>query len=138
MRLILIDTGVMSRYIMENEPFVSAISYIGSDRLVISAITKMELTHWINAYKNQLGAKKYRDNFSIINKFPTIQLDRKVSFIAVDLSKYHFAKVADLLIASTALYHGIEIFTVNSKDFKNIKGVNLYTPPNYSEIKKTL
>ena len=70
-----------------------------------------------------------------INKFPLIQIDRKVSSIAVDLSKYHFTKVADLLIASTALHHGIEIFTINAKDFKNIKGVDLYIPPNYSEIK---
>lgn len=138
MRLILVDTGVMSRYIMENEPLVSAISYIGSERLVISAITKMELTHQINGYKAQLGPKKYRDNFSVINKFPVIQIDRKVSAIAVDLSKYHFTKVADLLIASTALHHGIEVFTVNSKDFKNIKGIDLYTPPNYLEIKKAL
>jgi tRNA(fMet)-specific endonuclease VapC len=138
MRLVLVDTGVMSRYIMENETLVSAISYIGSERLVISAITKMELIHWINGYKSQLGAKKYRDNFNVINKYPLIQIDRKVSSIAVELSKHHFTKIPDLLIAATALHHGIEVFTVNTKDFQNIKGVDLYTPPNYAEIKKTL
>jgi predicted nucleic acid-binding protein len=138
MRLIIADTGVISRYVMQKEPFIEALDYIGFDRLAISVITKIELSHWINGYKTQLGAKKYRDSFTVINKFPVIQIDRKVSSIAVDLSKYHFTKVPDLLIASTALHHGIEIFTVNSKDFKNIKGVELYTPPNYFEIKKAL
>jgi tRNA(fMet)-specific endonuclease VapC len=137
MRLIIADTGVVSRYVMQKEPFIEALDYIGFDRLAVSAITKIELTHWVNGYRSQLGDKKYRDSFAVINKFPTIQIDRKVSSIAVELSKHHFTKVADLLIASTALHHGIEIFTVNYKDFKNIKGVDLYTPPNYSEIKKT-
>ncbi len=138
MRLILADTGVVSRRLSENKPITDAFEYIGKDRIVVSSVTKIELFNWVNGYKSELGEKGYRNLIAEINKFPVIQLDRKVSSIAVDLSKYHFSKVADLLIASTALHHGIEIFTVNSKDFKNIKGVDLYNPPNYSEIKKTL
>jgi predicted nucleic acid-binding protein len=138
MRLILADTGVMSRYIMENEPFVNAILYAGSERFVISSITKIELIRWINGYRSQVGERKYKNILNKINRLPTIQIDRKISAISVDLSKHYLTKIPDLLIASTSLTHGIEIFTVNTKDFKPIKGVELYTPPNYSEIKKTL
>jgi predicted nucleic acid-binding protein len=138
MRLILADTGIVSRRLTEKQPIVEAFEYIGKERIVVSSITKIELFNWVNGYKNQLGKKAHRNLVAEINKFPVIQIDRKVSSVAVELSKYHFTKVADLLIASTALHHGIEIFTVNSKDFKNLKGVDLYTPPNYSEIKKTL
>jgi predicted nucleic acid-binding protein len=138
MRLILADTGVVSRRLTKNQPIIDAFEYIGKERIVVSSITKIELFNWVNGYKSQLGEKVHRELVAEINKFPVIQIDRKVSSVAIELSKYYLTKVPDLLIASTALHHGIEIFTVNAKDFKNIKGVDLYNPPNYSEIKKTL
>lgn len=138
MRLILADTGVISRYVMQIPPFIEAIDYIGIDRIAISAITKIELTHWVNGYKKTLGAKKYKDAFILINSFPTVHIDRKISAIAIDLSNHYLTKVPDLLIASTAIHHGIELFTVNGKDFKTIKGFNLYVPPNDSDVKKVL
>lgn len=138
MRLILADTGVMSRYIMETEPFVTAISHAGSGRFVVSSVTKIELIRWINGYRVQVGEKRYKNIVGKINRLPTVQIDRKISAMSVDLSRYYPTKIPDLLIASTALHHRIEIFTINTKDFKIIKGVDLYTPPNYSEIKKRL
>jgi predicted nucleic acid-binding protein len=138
MQLIIADTGVVSRRLIGKQPFIDAFDYIGKERIVITAITKIELFHWVNGFKNGLGEKGYRNTIAEINKFPTIQIDRKVSAIAVDLAQRYFTKVGDLLIASIAIHNGIEIFTVNTKDFKSIKGVNLYTPPNYLEIKDTL
>lgn len=137
MRLILVDSGVMSRYISRVDSFVTAIDNIGQKRIIVSAVTKIELINWVNGYKSQLGLTKYRANLSAINQLPVIQIDRKVSAIAVDLSRRYTIKVPDLLIASTALNNDIEIFTINDKDFK-IKGVNLYIPENYANIKISL
>ncbi len=138
MQLIIADTGIVSRRLSQKQPIIDAFNFIGKERIVITSVTKMELFNWVNGYKTQLGEKGHRNTIAEINKFPVIQIDRKVSAIAVDLSKYYQTKVADLLIASIAIHNGIEIFTINIKDFKSIKGVNLYTPPNYSEIKEIL
>ncbi len=138
MRLIIVDTGVLSRRLSNKEEYIKAFDYIGNERIVITSITKIELFNWVRAYRSHLGEKKYKIIFASIDKFPTIHIDRKTSTLAVELSQRYFTKIGNLLIASVAIQYEIEIFTNNTKDFKNIKGVKLYTPPNYEEIAKTL
>ena len=53
MRLILADTGIVSRRLTENQAIIDAFDYIGKERIVISAITKIELFNWVNGYKSQ-------------------------------------------------------------------------------------
>ncbi len=138
MQLVIVDTGVVSRRLMGNKEIVKAFDFVGNERIVITVITKIELFNWVNGYKSKLGEKTFKMLIAEINRFPTIHIDRKVSSIAVDLSQRYFTKVGDLLIASIAIQNGLEVFTLNHKDFKTIKGVNIYMPPNYAEIKKTL
>ena len=38
-------TGIISRYLMQKEPFIEALDYIGFDGLAVSTIIKIELTH---------------------------------------------------------------------------------------------
>lgn len=82
MRLILADTGIVSRRLSENKPITDAFEYIGKERIVVSSVTKIELFNWVNGYKSQLGEKGHRNLVAEINKFPVIQIDRKVSAIA--------------------------------------------------------
>lgn len=138
MQLVIADTGVVSRRLMGNKEIIEAFDFVGNERIVITAITKIELFNWVNGYKSKLGEKAFKMLIAEINRFPTIHIDRKVSSMAVELSQRYFTKLGDLLIASIAIQNGLEVFTLNQKDFKTIKGVNIYMPPNYSEIKKTL
>ncbi len=138
MQLVIADTGVISRRLMGNKEIIEAFDFVGNERIVITAITKIELFNWVNGYKSKLGEKAFKMLIAEINRFPTIHIDRKVSSIAVELSQRYFTKLGDLLIASIAIQNGLEVFTLNQKDFKTIKGVNIYMPPNYSEIKKIL
>lgn len=36
--------------------------------------------------------------------------------------------IPDALIAATALYHGLELYTLNTRDFNFIRGLRLYKP----------
>jgi predicted nucleic acid-binding protein len=41
----------------------------------------------------------------------------------------HKLSIPDALIASTALVHKIDLYTLNLKDFRFIEGLNLHEPP---------
>ena len=131
MKLILADTGTISRKLTLIDEFVIAFDLTGQERIVVSATTKMELYNWINGYKSLLGESKYRKIVTEINLLPVVQMDRKISFLAIELSKRYSFGVPDLLTAATAICYELEIFTINTKHFKDIKGLNLYIPANF-------
>ena len=131
MKLILADTGTISRKLTLVDEFVVAFDLIGQERIVVSATTKMELYNWINGYKSLLGESKYRKIVTEINLLPVIQIDRKIASLAIELSKRYMFGVPDLLTAATAICYELEIFTINTKHFKDIKGLNLYIPANF-------
>ena len=132
MRLILADTGVMSRYLTNVEKFEKAIDEtISFQRIAVSTTTQMELLHWINGYKSLLNEKDYRSILFKINNLKVLQIDRKIASLAIELSKRYMFGVPDLLTAATAICYELEIFTINTKHFKDIKGLNLYIPANF-------
>ena len=51
--------------------------------------------------------------------------------IMADYSLSHNLKIADGLIAATALVYDIEFYTLNLKDFHFIKGIRIYQPKTY-------
>ena len=103
MKLILADTGTISRKLTLVDEF----------------------------YKSLLGESKYRKIVTEINLLPVIQIDRKIASLAIELSKRYMFGVPDLLTAATAICYELEIFTINTKHFKDIKGLNLYIPANF-------
>jgi predicted nucleic acid-binding protein len=64
-----------------------------------------------------------------ISLFEVIELNEKISKISTDLifnyAKSHNLSIADSLIASTSINANISLYTLNLKDFKFIKGLNL-------------
>jgi len=64
------------------------------------------------------------EKLTVLTIFPSI------SRLAVDLVKQyclsHKLKLPDAQIAATALFHNIELFTLNRKDFVYIPNLKLY------------
>jgi predicted nucleic acid-binding protein len=56
----------------------------------------------------------YKNNSTIIKELRLIGLNKLT--------------IPDALIASTALVHQLELYTLNLKDFRFITGLNLYNP----------
>ncbi|WP_081475148.1 PIN domain-containing protein [Caldithrix abyssi] len=59
-----------------------------------------------------------------------LSLNEEITETAINLiekySKSHGLKIPDALIASTALYHDIILWTYNTKDFLFIEDIKLY------------
>ena len=65
-----------------------------------------------------------------LNSVSIIQVNEAISEIALELqenySLSHNLTIPDALIAATALEEGVELFTLNQKDFKFISQIKLY------------
>lgn len=97
---------------------------LGIDKIIISAITKMELL--LGAYNKQEEAEIKKK----LTGFNTALFNEKITLKAIDFfEKYHLSHgmaIPDCLIAATASLLGFELFTYNLKDFKFIEDLTLY------------
>ena len=128
---IICDTDVMIDYWDNNNPRYlitksTLEKSIELDNVMLSAITKMEL---------MLGAISKNDMAKIskkLNRFNIVLINNEITIQSFDLiQKYrlsHGLSLPDSIIASTALIADLELFTYNTKDFKFISGLKLFTP----------
>jgi predicted nucleic acid-binding protein len=125
-QMILCDTNILVDFYKNASEVVQELRHIGQNQLTISAITQAEL--YFGAI-NKAELRKIQKHLSLINILP---LDSTISTKFIELmEKYvlsHKLSIPDALIASTALVHKIELFTLNKKDFHYITELRLYNP----------
>jgi len=97
---------------------------IGHENIAISDITRGELFY---SAINKAELKLIRND---LDNVIVLHINEEVSEMAVNLvEKYclsHKLDIEDALIAATAIYYDIELFTLNVKDFKFIPELKLY------------
>lgn len=98
---------------------------IGFSNILISSITKMELI---------LGATNKADlnaTSKKLNRFSVLLINEAINLRAIDLVQTyrlsHGLALADAMIAATAIQTELELFTYNTKDFKFISKLTLYS-----------
>lgn len=98
---------------------------IGFQNILISSITKMELI---------LGATNKEDLKTIsksLNRFSVLLINPAINLRAIDLVHTyrlsHGLALADAMIAATAIQTDLKLFTYNTKDFKFISKLALYS-----------
>jgi len=125
---IICDTDVLIEFFDENKTrhseTAATIEKIGMDNMLISAISKMELIKGTRHKEHsQQVAKK-------LKRLDTILLSPEITIRTIELlNTYHLSHglaIPDALIAATSLETGLKLFTYNVRDFKFIKGLNLY------------
>ena len=123
-KIILCDTNIIIEFLKETPKDVENIESLGKDSIYVSSITVGEL--YFGAL-NKVELNKIRKK---INSLVHIPITEAISDIFEDLMlKYslsHKLTIPDALIAATALYFDIELFTYNLKDFRFIKGLRLF------------
>lgn len=60
-----------------------------------------------------------------------ILCDTNILYELEAYSLSHKLSLPDALIAATALVHNLELYTLNTKDFRSIFGLQLYQPMSY-------
>jgi len=122
--MIICDTNIFIEIFRQNFFIRSELEKIGYDNIAISDVVKAELF---------FGAKDKIDLQNIkksIEDFPVLSIQTEISRMAVDfVANYCLPQklnLPDALIAATAIYYDIELFTLNTKDFKFIPNIKLY------------
>ena len=89
----------------------------------ISVINKIELLGYPNLDKYEEDKFNLLINHSIIHP-----IDNKIIEETISIRKGHKIKLPDAIIAATCLVNGLDILTLNTKDFENIDGLKVIEP----------
>ncbi len=126
--IVLCDTNVIIEFFKENPEVVYNIEKIGVDSIYISVITAGEL--YFGAL-NKVELNKIRKKLDSIVHIPLNEsISDKFEDLMIQYSLSHKLTIPDAIIAATALYYDIELYTYNVKDFKYIDGIRLYKVKN--------
>jgi hypothetical protein len=122
--MILIDTNILIEIYKNNTLIIDIVKKIGQNNIAISDITCAELFYGVrNKRELQIISKD-------LNKLEILHIQEEVSKNAVELvEKYalsHKLSIPDALIAATAIYYNLPLYTLNLKDFVFIKEIQLY------------
>ncbi len=120
----LIDTNILI-YHTQGEP--RATEFIGKrislHSFNISILTKIEFLGW-DKHSPQ-GLEKCKRLLEIAN---VILLDDEIAEKAIEIRKHGKVKLADAVIAATALLHDLQLVTRNAEDFKQVKSLKILNP----------
>ncbi|PAU92948.1 VapC toxin family PIN domain ribonuclease [Aliifodinibius salipaludis] len=123
-QFILVDTDILIDVSRGITQAVETLEELQEDHtLSISVVTQMEL---MVGCENK---KEFKQLENFLKRFEIIQLSEGISTKAVDLFKEyrlsHGVLIADMLIASTAITHEIELISKNQKDYTFIEDLEL-------------
>lgn len=122
--MVLCDTNIFIEIYKGNDLIIEVFEKIGQDNVAISDVTCAELLY---------GARNKRELNLIrkdIDKLIVLPISSPISTQAVKLveqfSLSHNLNLPDALIASTSIFHDLELYTLNLKDFKFLENFKLY------------
>ena len=120
----LIDTNILIYHFADKIPANEAdkIKSIFKKSLNISIVTKVEFLGWKN--HTESGFKKA---VKFIKHSNVIYNDKQIADKAIEIRRKRSIKLADALIAATALDGNYTLITRNVDDFKNLK-IKIYNP----------
>jgi predicted nucleic acid-binding protein len=122
--MILCDTDIIIELYRNNEQIITELKKIGEENITISIITAGEL------FYGALNKNELKQIEKDIKSLDLRLIDEEVSKVfyklMLEYSLSHKLGIPDAFIASTAIVNDLELFTLNVKHFKFIKGLKLY------------
>ena len=120
----LIDTNILIYHTKGSQITIDFLSnLITQDSFNISILTKIEFLGW-NKHTTQ-GFKKCNELLEPANIYP---VGEEIANKAIELRRKKNIKLADAVIAATALLNNLKLATRNVADFKAIEGLELINP----------
>ena len=121
MAIVFIDTNIVIEYLKGNDKIINRLDKF--DTVYINDVVIMEIFQ---------GARDKRELNYIkknILKFEVLKMNHEITVLAKEiLEKYtlsHNAKIMDVLIASTVILYNIDLYTLNTKDFRYLEQISL-------------
>ena len=120
------DTNTVIYYLQKLFP-ASAEEFIDAALMefqpALSVISEIELLCWKTASEKDLIVLK-----EFTAEFHVIELEQSIKLKTIELRRIHGIKLPDAVIAATALTYELTLLTRNVKDFRNIDGLQLFSP----------
>lgn len=120
----LIDTNILIYHIAGAENSVDFISkLINQQTFNISVLTKIEFLGWDKHTPD--GFEKCRQLIKSANVY---HVDNEIAEKTIEIKKSSRIKLADAVIAATALVHNLKLATRNIEDFKTVPNLDIINP----------
>jgi len=120
----LIDTNILIYHIQGAERTIDFISgLVSRNSFNISVLTKIEFLGW-DKHSDE-GYEKCR---KLLEPAHVYSVDQDIAEKAIELKKRKKIKLADAVIAATALLNNLKLATRNVEDFKGIEGLETENP----------
>jgi hypothetical protein len=120
----LIDTNILIYYLNGTAPTNKEVeTALLDNNFVISSITFTEILSWKSLSEDDIQL--------ITKRFSSIEIispDRDISIDAAKIRRTHFVKLADAIIAASAIHLNIPLVTNDLSDFKQIKELQTIYP----------
>ncbi len=123
----LLDTDICSAYLKGDHRVGKRVEQYGG-RLYVSAVVAAELFAWV--LRAKASPKQLQGLLDFLNDVYFLELTWDVSHKFGEIRAYQLDHGAptpemDLLIASTALFHGFTLVTHNVGDYANVPGLKV-------------
>ena len=109
----LVDSNIII-YHLNSEDIATKFLFENFEDIAISQINYIEILSYPFDKESEVLVKELLESFTIID------IDSQISKQAIKNRKVTKIKIADNIIASTALTYGLILVTRNVKDFKNL------------------
>ncbi|MBW1678123.1 MAG: type II toxin-antitoxin system VapC family toxin [Deltaproteobacteria bacterium] len=120
----MIDTNILIYHTKGSQITIDFLSnLITQDSFNISILTKIEFLGW-DKHTTE-GFKKCKELLEPANIYP---VGEEIANKAIELRRERNIKLADAVIAATALLNNLKLATRNVDDFKAIEGLELINP----------
>lgn len=126
MKKVLLDTSVIIDFLRRKDKDKTLLFTLAQQKihLYISIITHTELY----AGKSVWEKKKAKEELEVLfSGMKILSLEPNISQKAGEIKAKHNVNLLDAIVASTAIISGIDLVTLNVKDFEKVKGLNLFT-----------
>jgi len=123
----LLDTNVVINYLDASLPITGMqfLNKIIDEEPIISIITKIETLGFnFKSWEEKNTMEFFIDNSHIIN------INDYIVKTTITIRQNYRVKLPDAIIAATAIVYSLTLISRNSKDFKDIKGLNFIDPHN--------
>lgn len=120
------DTNVViycmqRQYPPQSEVFLENITKV--EPPIISVITEIELLCWNTENLHEIQSIKDFIQYSMV-----IELDSEIKYQTAEIGRKHKTKLADSMIAASAIVYNLTLLTRNIEDFERIDNVVTFNP----------
>ena len=121
--MVLVDTDVLVWYLRGNEKAYNAIEKL--ENFSISVVTYMELVQGMRNKKELNILRQAINAWNCKILYITEEISAKAMFAVEQHFLSHSMQLADALVGSTAVAHGLPLLTGNDKHYKTMKGLQI-------------